>query len=106
MTKTGKTLLLVLVILGLLSLGAELALGCFVYTRLRISNDTLTELRTQNDALRSELSGLRAELSTLQQTLTDAHTAITALSDAACNEDPGSPISWPASSHRPPDSFG
>ena len=67
MTKTGKTLLLVLLILGLLSLGAELALGCFVYTRLRISNDTLTELRTQHDALRSELSGLRAELSTLQQ---------------------------------------
>ena len=89
MSKSAKPLLLALFAAVLLGLAAELALGCFFYTRLRNNNDTLAALGAQNDALHTELSTLHKDFSGLQQALSGARAEIAALSQAESGEDPG-----------------
>lgn len=88
MTKSVKPMMIVLVVLVLLSLGAELALGWFAYTRL--SGTTLQELRDHSSELRTDVSGLQTDISKLQTDVSGIREEVAALANAPDErDDPG-----------------
>ena len=90
MTKSVKPMMIVLVVLVLLSLGAELALGWFAYTRLTQSGTTLNELRDHNSNLRTDISGLQTDITGLKTDITGLREEVAALAEASDErEDPG-----------------